>query len=108
MKTLTTIKKEIEELLALDRHKEKPSVLSRAKKRIQFLRMCQHYLETQPSTEFLQKEKARLENRLDLIEDNFDYYKATATAKKPLKEYAKLMDTKSVKEQLKTIKYLIN
>jgi hypothetical protein len=68
MKTLTTINSEIEELLALDRNREKPSVLNRAKKRIQFLKVCKAYLESEPTTEFLNKEKERLEKRLRLID----------------------------------------
>ena len=108
LKTITTIKKEIKELLALDRNREPLIVLKKAKKRIQFLNVCLNYLESQPKNEFLEKEKKRLENRLNLIDKGFEHWAITASVKDPKKEYAKLMDVKTVKEHLKTIRFLIN
>ncbi len=80
-------------------------------KRVSFLRMCARYLETQPSTEFLQKEENRLKTRLELIDGEFKkkfgsvFYKVS---KEDKKEFYKAWDTTTIKSHLKNIQFLIN
>lgn len=76
-----------------------------------FLQQVKYYLETRPSEEFLKSEILRLENKLDIINNN---YKAWLNAdpknkqhEKPLTVYAKEMDVKKIKDQIETIGYIL-
>ena len=80
-------------------------------KLMMFLQQVKYYLESRPSEEFLNSQLLALENKLDLINKNFkpwfDADPKNRRHEKPLAVYEKEMDVKKIKDQLKTITYIL-
>lgn len=92
----------------------KKSMLSKTKKRIEFLRLCKSYLESNPSEEFLKKDEERILNRMKLIHEGFDAWLKNGEEKPKVKKredlktiYEKKMDMPSLREKLATLKYIL-
>ena len=91
--------------------KLKPAKVKALKKRKDYLKLCIAYLQTNPSQEFVESEKARIENRITLIDKSF-----TKTTKdfglyslyqKAKKEHRKIMEVPKLQMQLKTIDFIL-
>lgn len=111
MKTLEELKKELSELLVTDTRDWKNLQINRFKKRVQFLKLCISYMESEPTPEFLKKEVSRLKKRSELIEDSFPQYtppKQFDNQKKLKSFYYKEMGIPKINQQLKTLRFLIN
>jgi hypothetical protein len=116
MKQANEIRVEIENLLSkpqiddATKKRLKSSVLKARGKKVKFLTLCQKYLESNPSEEFCKGEVVRLNQRLALINDTFPQDKAFATLleeKKFKKEFNKEWGVPHLKEQVKTLKFLL-
>ena len=107
MKTIESIEKEMATLVA-DRGTYTPRERSAAKKRMQFLSVCKMYLSDMPSQAFLIKERDRIENRIDLINKDYGYWKTFQPRKNSIDDYNKEMGVENLVIQLKTIKFLLN
>ncbi len=87
--------------------------VNRMKKRFAFLGMCRAYLESLPTEDFLNKEKDRLNNKINLINAGYVPNQKLLDAglnkqeQEEHKEYNKLMNMAKWKGQLKAIKFLI-
>lgn len=88
--------------------------INKLKKRYSFLKLCIMYLEEKPTIEFLDKEKDRLTNRVNLINAGYEPDKrliASGLKKEEQAEhsdYNKLMGMPKLKEQLKSISFLLS
>lgn len=128
MKSLNEIEKEIKFIIDLNENErinrvgQKKSVIDRRKKRIAFLKLCKEYLSSSPTQDFLSKEKERIENRITAIETSYNVnsldpsLKVKKTRKgftsknelEIMKDYKKVMGIPELKEQLKSITFLLN
>ena len=110
---LSDIKAEIKEATA-DLTKEykksssKEATANRLKKKIQFLNLCKKYIESSPSSEFIDKEILRLENRINLL--SADFVEPENVDKKTLAKlksaYGSEMGIPKLRVQLRTLRYL--
>lgn len=106
MKEVKSIQTEIDSLLEELKHAEKDKPLF---KRLQFLKVCKMYLETNPSEDFIKKEKSRLSKRIQLLRDGYSGYKAKDPDPKKWKsEYNKATGLNQLNVQLRTINFLLN
>lgn len=118
MKNVTEIKKRMDEIVVaryapLPKEETDRKYKSRQKKlkiEYDFLNVCKLYLETEPTEEFIKKEKKRLENRLQLISEGYkhDERQTLKDQKKDRKDYDKLMGVSKIKSQLKAIYFLLS
>lgn len=79
--------------------------LSRKKKRMEFLKIVQGYLEHAPDELYLGREIARIENRITALIDSFDatqFIDPTEAKKK----YEKEMDIPHLRIQLRTLRFI--
>lgn len=85
---------------------------NRISKRLAELRKYKAYPETNPKQEFLAAEHERITNRLFAIRDGYDHWFNTAAEamsnKDPEKYYNNVMGVKKLKDQLATIKFLLD
>ena len=113
MKKIEPIAKEMKEInldLVNNSSGLKKGQKTAMKNRYNFLRTCKLYLEAEPTVDFLKSEKARLNNKIKLInEGHIDNEKIDLRdQKKERKEYDKIMGTAKFKIQLKTLNFLLN
>ena len=83
---------------------------SAAARRLLFLNTCLAYLKSEPDKDFLIRQAARIERRIELIYKdypNFDTIKTFDTDDARFKFYLKECRIPQLKEQLKTIQYLL-
>jgi len=113
MKTAKFLQNEVAKLFAqchdpLTEDKE----VKKLKKRITFLKTCMYYMQTEPSMEFLEKEKDRLNNRINMFMETYVPLDSTKYMKKDLsahkKGFEKEMGIPKIKSQLVTINFLLN
>jgi hypothetical protein len=114
MKTITSIKKEMDSLqVELSTKDLKKTQISKIKKRHAFLKLCVAYINSNPTNEFLHSEKERLNNKINLIHAGYVPDQRLINAgfvkeeKKEHKDYNKIMSLDKFKEQLRSINYLI-
>lgn len=90
------------------------TMINRLKKRYSFMVMCKMYLESNPTVEFLDKEKDRLSNRVNLINAGYEPNQRLIEANLRKEEqaehndYNKIMGLKLVKDQLQSIKFILS
>ncbi len=115
MKSIKSIEQEMTNIqVSLSTEEHKKSVISRMKKRHSFLLTCKMYLKTNPTTEFIHKEKERLITRINLINAGYTPDKRlidNGFRKEEQKEHAdynKIMGLGKCKDQLKAISFLIS
>lgn len=89
--------------------REKKSI----QKRIEFLKFCRNYIETEPKEEFVQAESKRLTNRINMFMENYSLPKSAENwlskdraAHK--KAFEKEMGIPKIRTQLTTINFLLN
>lgn len=108
MITLSEIKKELKDLIHADIKDLKNSEMTRRKSRIEFLKSCQRYMEFKPSPEFIEKDLARIENRINLI--MADFVDPKNADKKTLSKIKKKYETENgiphLRVQARTLRYL--
>jgi len=79
-------------------------------KRITFLKQCIEYLSTNPSVDFIEREIARLDNKLSIImkqQPPMTYFQENP--KNTLKSFQGLeLGAKKIREQLKTLNFILN
>jgi hypothetical protein len=108
MRTIQAIDSEVQSLIA-NRSVYSPRELSSARKRITFLNTCKAYLKDMPSEDFLRKERDRINNRVKLISEGYDYWKSCQMkGKNSIDDYNKEMGVSDLMLQLKTIYFLLN
>ncbi len=112
MKTTSELHQEIKDIEYSIRHEEmKPAVEKRLRKRIPFLKTCIAYVETNPSQTFMKSEVEKVENKIRLrmaqfsLDDYQELDKKTVT--KLRKEHEKKYEIPHLREQLKTLKFLL-
>lgn len=81
-------------------------------KRVTYLRVCKNYLLGNPSKEFIESEKERISNQISVINDRVrevDFEDMDDKEKKKKKsELQKEYNLKHLKEQYKTIWFILN
>lgn len=88
--------------------------ITRMKKKYAFLKVCKMYLQTTPTRDFLDKEKERLSTRVNLINAGYVPDKRLIQANMRKEEqaehrdYNKIMGLPKIKEQLKSIIFLLS
>jgi len=118
MKNANDIKKEISDLHAeiifLDKSDDKKDVALRKKLRAKLPQLKQYllYLETNPTREYLEKESARLSNRLNEIEEKHNpvrnperFTRSQVSIMK--KAFEREWDLPKIRKQLKAINYIL-
>jgi len=116
MKTINDINKEIEEAHKLlvessriDTKKAK-NICKRLNKQLRFLKFIKTYLETNPRPEFVQKELESVVLRIGRIDGGYMIWaagRALTAYKDPKKAYTNEMGLPQLKEQMKTLKYIL-
>lgn len=79
-----------------------PGGIKKMKARKEYLELCISYLKTNPTPEYIAKEKQRLLNRNDLIMKGLP----SNASKKEKRDYEKLMDLPKVRLQLRTLNFI--
>ena len=114
MKKIQDIQKEVEEIndeLTTNKKRKKgevgflkPGAVKKLKSRKEYLLTCIAYLNTNPTQEFIEKEKERLMNRNNkIMEGTPSGYGVTRKAKR---DYEKLMDLPKIRLQMKTLQFI--
>ena len=118
MKTIELLQKEKESLIVqIDDHQSgryKITNIRRVKQRLSFVKKCIEYLRTNPDQSFLEKEKGRLNKRIDLFKqayiepDREHLEKMTGREASKLRiDYEKNMGIPKLRKHLRTINYLL-
>jgi hypothetical protein len=116
MKTSEQINIEIKQLedqrIDLD-NQDNDRLYKKAGKRVAFLRSCLFYVEGQPRQEFVERQLDLLEIKLELINKGFgEWCKNTPnidnkTLVQRKAEYNAALDVKTIKQQIKTLIYIL-
>lgn len=112
MKKLKTITSELKELIKEASEEDDQKVVKKLKKRISFLRMCAMYIESKPTNEFVEGEILRINNRIELISDGFEYWASlpreeSLSGSKLLTFYYKEMGVPKLRRQLQALRFLL-
>ena len=115
MQTEKQLKKEIDNILSEIKEagkidsKESGKLERKLKKKLQYLKTCLLYLETRPTKTFLEKEKDRLLNRINLIQKQLEIPEnvARSEATKIRSKFEKQWDVPKLKTHLSTINFLL-
>ncbi len=120
MKTVQEVKKEIEEIantLQTEQRRRsedrifKKREVTNMKKRLALLKIVSLYLETNPTIEFLKREVDRIENCISLRMVSFVLDDAESKPKtfisKMRKAHEKMYDIPKLREQVKTMRFIL-
>jgi len=116
MKTITEIQKEMDSIkvdMMSNTKNISKSDKTKLKKRHQFLTICKMYLESNPTEEYLVKEKERLNSRVTAINKGYVPDKRLIEAglkkeeRKEHADYNKIMGLTKTRNQLQSIKFLL-
>jgi len=119
MKTPEQINNEIEAIKASfkdDKGKipyRNKGVITATNKQIRLLLQCKSYLETNPREAFVESELARIERTITIYDSRFEQWqkntpKALFEGKDPRKFYESINEYSALKNQIKTLKYLLD
>jgi hypothetical protein len=108
-----TIKKEISDIEHRILHEEmKPATEKKLRNKIPHLNHLIRYVESEPSPEFIKSEIERIEAKINLRMAGFDTESIKDWAKKDFnkvkKEYEKFHEIPKLREQVRTLRYLLN
>lgn len=112
MKTIATIQQDIKDITYRIQHVElKKGEEKRLRKRIPFLKTCIMYLESEPKRDFIKQEIERIGTKIDLrmaefVLDETNVDKRTANRLK--RQHEKKYDIPHLKEQLRTLRFILN
>lgn len=110
MRKISELEHEIKRLVDSRHELEKPRQISQAGKKVSFLKMCVEYLRNQPTEEYIEKEYDRLEARLKKIEKDYANFKPAkaVSEKEKRKEFENLHKIPLLKEQMRTLRFILN
>lgn len=112
MRTIEAIRKEIqeEEKFAATPNATKRQ-MEKSAKRIENLRACILYLETNPTEQFMNKQLTQLKKNVDVINSGFGAWRRNnpkdAEVSNPKSKYETMMGMKTIKAQIKNLNYLL-
>ena len=116
MKTINDINKKMAEAHKLlvesskiDTKKAK-NICKRLNKQLRFLKLIKTYLESNPRPEFVQSELETITMRIGRIDEGYLVWaagRAITSYKDPKKAYTNEMGLPQLKEQMKTLKYIL-
>lgn len=115
MKTIKQIQSEIDDIKKemIDQQKsdskESKRRLKKLKTELSFCAICLLYIKSDPSPEFVKKEKDRVTNRINMTLEKYvqPSYGSISERKKDKREYEKSMDIPKLRKQLSTLYYLL-
>lgn len=113
MKHIDDVKKEINKIILEYKNtlkiSENNSKIKRLDARFSFLKRMLTYLESSPREEYLIESKNTILKKLDSIERDYDQWKLYngKKHKNPIKAYRKECGVSTLKNQLKTLNYLL-
>jgi hypothetical protein len=113
MKDLKAVNAEIKDILHTDTHGMKKYALNKMRKRLEFLELVKKYLESEPTQEFVAKEKARISHLVTTIVDGYGAWQAWnkdkgETYKEQRDYYEKEMELKKYKTQFKALDFILS
>lgn len=115
MKTLQQVTKEREEVLSqmanLSTTDKDRKMYGRLQKEANFLKICILYLKTEPTRQYLESCRHKLNNRIKLLVDAMPKYPPGANPKavsKAKQEYRKLVGLNDAQLKLKTVVFLLS
>jgi len=116
MKSIRDIKDEITDQLSIARDpNEKDMKIKRAKNRVAFLRLCISYIESNPDPAFLEKDLARIDNRISKIMSEYKLWqtenhmpKQFKNEKEMLKWYENYQGIPDLRTRARTIRFILN
>lgn len=112
MKTLAKLLEEKKQITkSLESEIEKKAQETKLRKRLSFILMCERYVATNPSEDFLKKELNRLNNRLQIINKDMPKFPFGSDPKyvaKKKQEYRKLMDVSDLTNKIQAVSFLLN
>lgn len=113
MRTIKQVNEEIKEIEnRLNTEELKKSVSTKLRKRITHLRKCKMYIETNPSTQYMNDEIKKIETKISLRLACFILEGVDAMPKslvnKLKREFEKEYDIPKLREQVKTIRYILS
>jgi len=84
-------------------------IIAKNERRYEFLMQCKRYIETNPKKEFVESEISRLENDIVILDSRYNTWRATnaVKVKNPVKFYQKLFGYAKIREQIKTLKFIL-
>lgn len=112
MRTIKQVNEEIKEIEhRLKTEELKKSVSTKLRKRIQYLKHCVMYIETNPSPQYMKDEIKKVETKVNLRMAQFVLEGVEAMPKsvvsKLKREHEKKYEIPKLKEQIKTLKYIL-
>jgi hypothetical protein len=109
---LTNIRKELEEFKKFNsNYDDYVKFENKKRNRIEFISMCKLYIDTSPRESFIKSELNRLEKRLEKLDGGFAFwFKSSGLTdfKQGERIYASEVGIKKIKEQIKTLSFLLN
>lgn len=102
------IKKEMIEQKKLDT-KQSKTRLKKLKTELSLYTLCLLYIKSEPSPEFVKKEKDRVTNRINMTLEKYvrPTWGSEIEKRKDKREYEKSMDVPKLRKQLSTLYYLL-
>ena len=112
MKTIQELNEEIKNITYEIQNEEmKPSVEKRLRKRIPYLKTCIRYLEENPNAAYMRSEIEKIQTKINLRMNEFplDSYEDMdkKTVAKLRRDHEKKYQVPHLKEQVKTLKFLL-
>jgi hypothetical protein len=107
MKTIIDVEQEVITIRQNFRPGEDDAPARKAKKRLVLLNDVIAYLETNPTAEFVNKERFRLADKLQKIRDGFPDYLANIDSREDMSGYLAKMGGKLIKDQIKVLNYIL-
>lgn len=115
MKTIQTLKSEMEEVMSEMKHekevdtKESINRYKKLNKRLCHLKICLLYIESDPSIDFVKKEKDRVTNRINLFMDKYVTPEGWGSSMKSKhkRDYEKEMGIPKLRKQLSTLHFIL-
>ena len=113
MRTIKQVNEEIKEIEnRLNTEELKKAVSTKLRKRILLLRQCAMYIETNPSPQYMKDEIKKIETKISLRLENFTLEGVGAMPKslanKLRREFEKEYDIPKLRQQVKTIRYILS
>jgi len=112
MKTEKYLKEQIEKIAHDCFHEREENALKVLMDRMSFAKNCLLYIQTNPSEEFLTKERDRINNRVDMLMKSYvglnETKNSVSKCLKHKKDYEKEMGIPHLRKQLSTLNFLLN
>jgi len=108
MKTINQIKKEEKDLRS-EAHYADYTRKKQIKRRLELLKTCRIYLETEPSEQYLRDELHRVSKKIEIIQERFPAWSAgkIGGGTELQRRYDALTDKSKLRFQVRTLQYLL-